>query len=147
MKRWSKLQKAVESRFAPGLDLHIQCRVYRMDSRSGSTGLPRYWATLDGVVIWDYPQDFPRLAADYPYVTDIRAISGLLRDYLDTPVAALMHRPFRDPWCLIDILLAADRRIGHRRLGSLKARVQHPGALAVLTARWATDRAGSSAVE
>lgn len=140
MKRWSKLQKEIEKLFADGLALQIQCRVYRMDSQSGSTHLPRYWITLGTEVIWDYPRDFTHSAKDYPYLTDISAISGLIREYINTPVEELLSKPFEDRWHLVEILLAADRRIGRRKLELLKQRLRQPGAQAVLRARGGASR-------
>lgn len=136
MKRWSKLQKEVEQLFADGLALRIQCRAYRMASQRGSTNLPRYWVTLGKEVIWDYPKDFGSLAKDYPYLTDISAISDLIRDYIDTPVEQLLAKPFNDQWHLTEIFLAADRRLGKRKLVQLKKQLNYPGACAVLAARW-----------
>src|SRR5574341_368752 len=139
MKRWSKLQKEIEQLFAEGWDLRIQCRAYRMASRRGSTDLPRYWVTLGKNVIWEYPKDFGHLAKDYPYLTDIAAISDLVRDYIDTPAEQLLIKPFNDQWRLTEIFLAADRRIGRRKLRLLKEHLNHPGARAVLVARWGSN--------
>jgi hypothetical protein len=47
MRRWSKLQKAIQILFVTEPKIHIQCRSYRMASLRGSTNLPRYWVTLD----------------------------------------------------------------------------------------------------
>ena len=135
MRRWSKLQKEIEQLFVEGVDLRIQCRAYRMASQRGSTDLPRYWVTLGKDVIWDYPTDFGKLTKDYPYLTDIGAISELIREYIDTPVEQLLVKPFNDQWHLTEILLAVDRRIGRRKLGQLRKKLNHPGARAVLAAR------------
>jgi hypothetical protein len=145
MKRWSKLQKEIEQLFAEGLDLRVQCRAYRMASQRGSTDLPRYWVMLDKVVIWDYPRDFGNLAKDYPYLTEIGAISDLIRDYIDTPIEQLLIKSFNDRWHLIEIFLAADRRIGRRKLEQLREQLNHPGARAVLTARWGSNVAPQAA--
>ncbi|MGF1727528.1 SF0329 family protein [Photobacterium nomapromontoriensis] len=124
---WSKLQKELYLLRADGLDLQIQCRVFRMKSQRGSTDCPRYWITLNKETIWDYPRDFTGTAHPereepglYPYLNDVSAISSLIRDYIDTPRDALLNRQFdHDYWGLTDILRAADRRIGTRRLGAL----------------------------
>lgn len=129
------MQSEVEKLFAEGLRLKVHCRVYRMDSQRGSSGLPRYWLTLGRDIIWDYPKDFRGRAKEYPYVSDVSAISDLLRDYIDTPVDELLSKTFKDPWSLVDILLAADRRIGNRRLQKLKGRVQTEAAQTVLASR------------
>ncbi|HEV2612940.1 MAG TPA: hypothetical protein VGU61_21960 [Noviherbaspirillum sp.] len=139
VKPWSKLQRELSKLFAEGLRLQIQCRMYRMASASGSTDLPRYWCTLGKDVIWDYPRDFGENATHYPYETDVSSISNLLREYIDTPTDQLLRFAFADRWQIVDILLAADRRIGKRRLPELKARLSHPGAIAIAATRWGRE--------
>lgn len=57
----------------------------------------------------------------YPYTTEIQDISELLREYIDTPVHALFDKVFiSDKWGLTDILKAADKRIGKRRVAGLQ---------------------------
>lgn len=71
----------------------------------------------------------------YPYLTDVSDISDLIREYIDTPVSELMTRWFdNDRWGLTDILRAADRRIGKRRLEQLKETAS-TDATRVVTAR------------
>ena len=119
---WSKLQRAVYLIVAPGLPLQVQCRVYPMDAQYGGTGIPRYWMTLGKEIIWDYPKDFVsrgyldrHLPYPWPYATDISQISCLIREYLDTPRDQLLSKPFdHDVWGIVDILRAADRRVGSR---------------------------------
>ncbi len=50
--RWSKLQKQLYDLISPQVDLQVHCGVYRMQSRYGRTGLPRYWITLEKKIIW-----------------------------------------------------------------------------------------------
>ena len=118
MKRWSKLQKAIEALFVTEPQIRIQCRSYRMGSQRGSTNLPRYWVTLDKEAIWDYPKDFKvGVENGYPYQTDVSTISDLIRRYIDTPLEQLLIQSFDDDlWGLTDILRAADRRLGRERL-------------------------------
>jgi hypothetical protein len=139
VKPWSKLQREVSKLFDEGLRLQIQCRAYRMASASGSTDLPRYWCTLGKDVIWDYPREFGENATNYPYDTDVSSISSLLREYIDMPTDQLLSFAFADRWQIVDILLAADRRIGKRRLPELKARLTHPGAIAIAATRWGQE--------
>jgi hypothetical protein len=139
VKPWSKLQREVSKLFAEGLRLQIQCRAYRMASASGGTDLPRYWCTLGKDVIWDYPRDFSEDATRYPFETDVSSISSLLREYIDMPTDQLLSFAFADRWQIVDILLAADRRIGKRRLPELKARLTHPGAIAIAATRWGQE--------
>lgn len=144
-KPWSKLQKEFYLIRADGINFQLHCRRYRMDSAQGSTDCPRYWITLDKEVIWDYPKDFinrshPDRAPTswYPYSTDISAISNLIRDYIDTPKTELMNRVFEhDHWGLVNILRAADKRIGLRRLPALKRKTGNHAALKIIEARLA----------
>lgn len=136
MKPWSKLQREVGKLFAEELRLQIQCRAYRMTSVTGSIDLPRYWCTLGKDVIWNYPGESGGNAADYPYDMDMASMSSLLREYIDTPADQLLSFPFADRWQIVDILLAADKRIGKGRLPALKARLTHRGAMAIAAARW-----------
>ena len=147
MRRWSKLQSALYRITDPTIRFQIQCRVVRMDSAYGSTDLPRYWITLGKETIWSYPGQFvvpggatrrvdsPKLTF-YPHMTDVPAISDLIREYIDTPVADLLTRQFtNDHWGLVNILRAADRRIGQRQLPLLRRKVHNLAALKVLDLR------------
>jgi len=117
-----------------------------MDSEYGSTDLPRYWVTLDKEVIFDYPKNFVTgegtvrnlSGADkgYPYNTDITDITKLIREYIDTPKDELLTKVFHnDYWGLINILRAADKRIGVRRLPLLKKKTRNIAARKVIMAR------------
>ncbi len=125
---WSKLQRAVYLIVAPGLPLQIQCRVYPMDAVYGDTGIPRYWMTLGKEIIWDYPRQFVSLGylerhlpSHWPYATDISDISCVIREYLDTPRSEILSRPFEhDVWGIVNILRAADRRVGSRQWEALR---------------------------
>jgi len=133
MKRWSKLQKELYLVIDPSLDFQIHCSAYRMKSQHGSTDLPRYWITLGKNIIFDYPKQFINqeielpeewnkknkntLGDYYPYHNDVSSISELIREYIDTPVKELLDKKFEsDAWALTDILKAADKRIGNKRL-------------------------------
>ena len=135
---------------APETEFQIHCRVYRMQSQSGSTGLPRYWITVGEEIVWDYPKQFIELPADgrepshhYPYNTDVNAISNLIEEYLNTPREDLPTRRFdNDHWGLINILRAADRRFGTRQLPDLKRKIGNPAARKVLAKRFAAKKTG-----
>ncbi len=140
-KPWSKLQKEFYLLRAGGLDFQLQCRAYRMDSQMGSTNCPRYWITLGKEIIWDYPKDFigkthPNRAKWYPYQTDIPDISNLIREYIDTPKNEIISKKFeKDFWGLINILRAADKRIGARRLPEMKKKTGNKAARKIIDAR------------
>jgi hypothetical protein len=70
------------------------------------------------------------------YESDVPDISNLIRDYVDTSREALLQKSFdHDHWGLTDILKAADRRIGKRRLAELREMVRNDAALKVIDAR------------
>ncbi|WP_445356219.1 hypothetical protein ACJJI5_10420 [Microbulbifer sp. EKSA008] len=145
-KPWSKLQREFYLLRAEGLKFQLQCRSYRMDSQMGSTNCPRYWITLGKEIIWDYPKDFvgkthpDRKPTEwYPYGTDIPDISNLIREYIDTPKDEIIKKVFEnDCWGLINILRAADKRIGTRRLPELKKKTGNKAALKVIEERMST---------
>lgn len=137
MKPWSKLQKELYLLMDTSIKLQIHCSVYRMQSQMGSTDLPRYWMTLGKEIIFDYPKDFvDQMEGDYPYFNHIRDISQLFRTYIDTPVDELFAKTFEeDEWGLTDLLKAADRRIGKRRLAQLAQGNPNPGVVKIVQAR------------
>ncbi len=140
MKRWSKLQKQIYNLLLPELELQIHCAAYPMRSQYGSTDLGRYWITLGREIIWDYPKDFAGAKRKYPYTTDIAAISELVREYVDTPVEALLRKRFdQDMWGLTAILKAADRRLGRERLTLVLGDEESEAARRVLARRAVTD--------
>lgn len=129
---WSKLQKRLYNIITDEIDLQIHCVVYNMNSNYGSTGLPRYFITLDKEIIWDYPADFIKdgtLNSDsknYPYNSDIPEISNLIEEYVNTGSDDLTDKVFEnDRWGLTDILKAADRRFVRRRLEALRHQVKN----------------------
>lgn len=131
---WSKLQKQLYNIITDEIDLQIHCVVYSMNSNYGSTGLPRYFITLGKEIIWDYPADFIKAGTlndnsiNYPYNSDVPEISNLIEEYVNTGSAELADKVFEnDRWGLTDILKAADRRIGKRRLEALR----HQSSIAV----------------
>jgi hypothetical protein len=111
-----------------------------MNSQWGDKNLPRYWITLGKEIIRDYPKDFKnKTMADarscledsrinrfllrdlYPHSREAPTVSDVIREYIETPKEELLTKSFEhDRWGLTDILRAADRRIGKRRLLALK---------------------------
>jgi len=146
---WSKLQKELYLIRAEGIRFQIHCRNYPFNGATHRTQvtLPRYWITLDKEIIWDYPRDFkkPPYSNDpgsrkkicaYPYFNEVSDISALIREYLDTPKDQLMSKHFEnDHWGLINILRAADRRIGQRRLKALKSKTRNKAARKIIEQR------------
>lgn len=162
MKPWSKLQKQLYLLIAPNLDFQIYCNAYRMKSQRGTTSLPRYWIVLNKEIIFDYPKDFLSnliqregsrelrptgtstwlLNSDlpvkdlYPYYTEVQDISCVIREYIDTPVNELFDKIFEnDKWGLTDILKAADKRLGKKKLMQIKQETKSKNVLKVIIAR------------
>ncbi len=155
MARWSKLQKQIYLLLDKNINLQIHCSVIRMKSERGSTGLPRYFITLDKDVIFDYPKQFInkklpdemlkysidknvtlKVQELYPYVTEISDISDLFREYIDTPLNDLYEKEFTsDEWGLTDILKSADRRIGLPKLKQFVSKMQNDIVEKIITAR------------
>jgi hypothetical protein len=109
----------------------------------GRTGLPRYWITVGDEIVWDYPKQVQdhwlpgsKPPHYYPYGTDIREISELIEEYLATPREELLDKRFEnDHWGLVNILKAADRRFGTRRLSTLRRKIGNAAARRVLDRR------------
>lgn len=130
MARWSKLQSELYKIISDDIDFQIHCVAYRMDSTSGSTDIPRYWITMGKEIIWDYPKDFlqdkDRVSKSWPYLTDVSAISVLIKEYIDSPREGLLQKEFEnDKWGLTDILKVADRRIGKRQLTEIQKKIEN----------------------
>ena len=153
---WSKLSRELKKLISDDIDLQIHCVAYPMHSNYGSTDLPRYWITLGREIIWDYPKQF--VAEDgavkilsgfeegYPYRTSVSDISDVIREYIDTPKEELLTKVFHnDYWGLINILRAADRRIGRRRLAVLKKKTHNIAANKVIEARINAAKAEAAA--
>ena len=160
MKRWSSLQRELYKIIDEQINFQIHLSKYRMQSQYGSTDLPRYWITLDNEIIFDYPKQFVdknnngeitlrngnitrNLNGDiayYPYQTDISEISNLIREYIDTPKEEVFTNHFEnDYWGLVNILKAADKRIGKRRLELLKKRTKNKAAQKIIEQRLKSD--------
>ncbi|MBR5372595.1 MAG: hypothetical protein IK130_10325 [Oscillospiraceae bacterium] len=149
MKRWSSLQRELYQIADERINFQIHLTKYRMNSSLGATDLPRYWITLNGEIIFDYPKQF--VCKDetgtfvknlngaklyYPYQTDIPRISELIREYIDTPKEEVFAKHFEnDYWGIINILKAADRRIGKRRLELLRRRTGNQATQKIIACR------------
>ena len=138
MKRWSKLQKELYKIISKEINFQIHCIAYPMRSQYGKTNIPRYYITLDKEIIWDYPKDFNN---NYPYDTDISNISDLIREYIDTPKNKIFSKHFEnDKWGLSNILIAADKRIGKRRLQILAKNTTNKYILKIIQQRLKNEK-------
>lgn len=132
--RWSRLKKLLEDILDPDLDLKIHCSAYRGED---GPAIGRYWIILNGQIIFDEPKQISRQLAQGLENTTATQITGLLRTYLDTPKEDLLSNEFPgDLYGLIDILRAADRRIGKRRVLELMQRGSSAAVCAVIQVRF-----------
>jgi len=127
-RRFSKLKARIESLFDATLNMQIRCTVYQ--KREPKYWTPseylRFWITLDKVVIYDLMKDTKHLREKYAdngnqghLVTewDTIRVNSLIQEYIETPIDLLFDHVFqKDIYGVTDILKAADRRIGKRRL-------------------------------
>ena len=146
MKRWSKLQKELYKLISDDINFQLHCISYPMHSNYGSTDLGRYYITINKEIIWDYPKDFLRKdgrignykgeSNNYPYQTDISDLSNIIRTYIDTPKEKLyVHHFEEDKWGFTNILKAADKRIGKRRLNDLLKKTNNKAAKQIIKLR------------
>lgn len=132
LRRWSKLQKRIYAVRDPQLNLQIHCVVYRHDNIVGQGLIPRYFVTLNGEIIFDFPKDFPisdidfqqyahrpdgegeRMAEVYKRSPEaVSDISCALDQYLNADQVTRLT--IKDYWGILDIIRAADRRVGVRQ--------------------------------
>lgn len=141
MPRWSKLQRELYKIVDDTIDLQIHCSVQRIQTPQGCDEVSSYWITLGKETIWRYPDskknfhtiEFPEKFRVANYMSDI---SELIREYIDTPKDKLMTKVFiYDHWDLVDILRAADKRIGVRRLREFIKKIQSPAAIKIAERR------------
>lgn len=146
MKRWSSLQRELYKIVDDKIEFQIHIAVDRMDQFNSLT---RYWITVGDETVFDYPKNFVHKTENgkivtnhggqrllYPYESDVPRISKLIREYIDTPKELVFNKKFeRDLWNLTDILKAADRRNGKRRLELLKERTDSSAALKIIELR------------
>ena len=114
MPRFSKFKKRIESFFAPELDLKIYCTTIPDDWDTDENGNP-----YRGV-----------------YYCDVMFVTDMIHEYLETPVDVLFDCTFEnDYFGVVDLLRAADRRIGKKRLVLLRDRTQSQAAIKIIDAR------------
>lgn len=130
--RWSQLKKLIEDNFDQSIDLKIYCTVQR--GERGSIG--RYWFELDGRNIWDEPKNVSAALRENKTNQDASVMSQIMRDYINAPKELLFDYCIKDDiWGLIEVLKAADRRIGARRLINLKTKLLNQAALLIIERR------------
>lgn len=116
MRRWSKLKKKVEGLMDPSLDFKIYCNAYEIGSYGNE--IPRWWITIKGEIIWDFPKHYSQ--EDW-YYEDLD-FSQRLENYINFPSDDLniLINLNEDDFNLIHLLLSCDKRIGKRRLTKMR---------------------------
>lgn len=127
-RRWSKLQRRIDEIFDSNIRLQFHCAVYRIPGHV-DTVCPRYFLMLNGEIIWDWPKyytdDLSHEEMYLVYRSSASNISDLIAEYLNSDRKTALS--LRDEWGILDIIRAADRRIGrrgwHRLLENINPRV------------------------
>lgn len=114
MKKWSKLKRDLENLMDPNLKFKIYANAYENGDRTGQP-LCRFWITIKGQIVWDYPRDFMSIENASTYYTN--NISQHLRDYINTPINKVLE--VTDKYNLYKLLYTCDRRVGKRKLEKL----------------------------
>jgi len=133
--RFSRLQKLIQNIWCERLPLQLHCSSYR---REGASDIGRYWITLDKDIIWQAPGDYYKVLDKDALDHTATEVTIVLREYLDCPREELLTREFAaDQFGLVDVMRAADRRIGLKKLSHLLERHETDPARKVLEARMA----------
>ena len=116
MRRWSKLKKKVEKLMDKNLNFKIYCNAYEIGSFGNE--IPRWWITINGEIIWDFPKHYSQ--EDW-YYEDLD-ISQRLDTYINSPSddINMLIDLTEDQFDLIHLLLTCDKRIGKRRLSKMR---------------------------
>lgn len=144
-KRWSKLRKRVKAIVDPKLSLDIHCVLYRHYGFVGLEVIPRYFVTLNKEIIFDWPKDFPwkefenkpAPLRETRYDTAASGISNTIAAYLNADIPT--RQVMTDPWGIVEILRAADKRTGRRQWKKLFHQ-SGKAARKIITARWVEQR-------
>jgi len=81
------------------------------------------------------------VAKSYPFEKHgVSEISDLIREYIERPKEALLEPFESDRWGLAEILRAADRRVGKRRL--MEMNPENPGAKKIIALRLSQKNTG-----
>lgn len=78
MRRWSSLQRELYKIIDDKINFQVHLSKYRMQSRYGSADLPRYWITLNGEIIFDYPKQFVASDTDWSFIRNLNGDKKIL---------------------------------------------------------------------
>lgn len=126
-KRWSKLQKEIEKLFVPELKMKIYCNAYPIGEH-GNT-IPRFYISINRNICWDFPKYYDTKPESFHGWASEMDFSQVIRNYIDCPVEKILGMKteigkftYGSPFMeqaendLIQILIAADRRLGKEKL-------------------------------
>lgn len=131
--RWSQLRGLVHDLFDQSLDLKLNLTV---DRGRGGPSIGRYWIRLNGEIVWEAPKRVSEKLELQEPDSSASEITEILREYIDTSSDEILKRDFpSDRWGVVEMLRAADRRIGKRRLPELLKRTSLDGAKKIIEAR------------
>lgn len=105
---WSQIQRKLYEIIDPKINLQVHCAVYPGGGKTCANGIPRFWVTLDGEVIFDCQHDFMFMWHDkdfdignLPFEDDISWCCGIVIRHFQAPVDSLMT--LHDRFGLTDI--------------------------------------------
>lgn len=130
--RWSKLQTALYRVIDHGTGFRIHCCAYRIGV---SLPLPRYWITIGKQIVWDFPKNFMGVEGDWYFYDETKALSRLIRQYIECPRDELLTMEFDDRWGMLPYIKACDKRIGKRRLRTMLADPKYNAVKHIITQR------------
>ena len=110
---WSKLQSSLYQVIDSKTGFQIHCCAYNIGE---CLPLPRYWITIGKKIVWDFPQNVMWDNSGWYFLDEAKAISRLIKSYIDCPIDELLSCSFYDRWKMLSFLQACDKRIGKRRL-------------------------------
>jgi hypothetical protein len=151
---FSKLKKTIEALFVPELRMEFCCNSYPMrESWNPTNAIPRFYVKLGKEIMWDYPKEFPVKDINYGWWAGNNNISDLVREYIDTSVQLLLTKSFTNEvqvyqtygtesrtitveYHLIELFIAADRRLGKEKLKEWAAVINNPKVDLILEKRF-----------
>lgn len=167
MTPWKEIKNQLEANTDP--KLRVEFRATPASLEEPESPMIRYWITLDGETIWDFPKDFPCVAESQTRTLQCsRQVLELLIEYLKTEPEQLLNKRFAKnilsnlgfrnyanlpeplpsvPLHLVELLLACDRRLNKEHLAESSAILPDSAASRVVERRFAPAEefiAGSS---
>jgi hypothetical protein len=139
IRNWPKIKEKIETLWVESLRGRME--IHHTVFPSEGSACRRYWITLDGEIVWDFPKPFYGTSVDPPprgapinkAWEGEHEVDRMLLAYLSAPRAMLMEtfvgvrrysylsknpptEHLLDQWDLGDMLRAADKRLGYTRL-------------------------------